>query len=194
MADRYLVECEGKPCCDYGTNNYHFKNAQVGRLWSNQDVFTTGQLLAMKCKAESDGRKEGQEEAWELARKIAGTVANGSYNWPTLRRIFGKDWSMMEIFDDNYETIKKKISDYQNRPKVGDMVCVHSGNNHYDGRLALVVAIRESKNEGKLEPLLKVVFDDGDVSLYTRDAVDYIRTVGFDKFFSEKEEEEENDD
>lgn len=178
------------PMLAYGSSRYDkvtiTRPVSVAALDGNPKLYTS-EVLEKERQA---GEQAGQNEAWELARKIAGTVENGSYDWPTLRRIFGKDWSMMKIFDDSYETVKKKISDYQSRPKVGDIVCVHSGNNHYDGRSALVVVIRESKHEGKLCPLLKVVFDDGDVSLYTRDAVDYIKTVGFDKFFSEEEEEE----
>ena len=89
MAYRYLVECSTKPCGDYGTNDYRFKNANVVKIWPNQNVFSTGELLAMECKAKSEGKEEGQNEAWELAQKILKLPGMGGYTDQELCEIFG---------------------------------------------------------------------------------------------------------
>lgn len=44
MADRYLVECDKKPCCDYGTNDYHFKDAQIVKLRPDQIVMWSPEI------------------------------------------------------------------------------------------------------------------------------------------------------
>lgn len=91
MADRYLVECTRKPSCDFGTNDYRFKDANVVKLWPNQGVFSTSELLSRECKAKSEGKEEGQNEAWELAQKILELPSKGGYTPEELVEIFGTD-------------------------------------------------------------------------------------------------------
>lgn len=86
------------------------------------EIFDESKIhIAMGEKAIEKLRNEGREEAWAVARKIAGSPLAGNYNISTLREIFG-DGSSMSIFESEYETVKKKIFDYENMVNVGDIV------------------------------------------------------------------------
>ena len=118
-----------------------------------------------------DAKKEGCEEAWALARKIAGTVANGSYDWPTLREIFGNDWSTMKIFDDHYETVKKKIFDYENTPKVGDIVTFKDPDSGSD---RAVVTFVSKGIDNPNDWCYGLLYDDGTSAVFSRE--DLVKT------------------
>lgn len=127
MADRYLVECSTKPCSDYGTNDYRFKNAEVVKLWPNQNVFSKGELLAMECKAKSEGKEEGQNEAWDLARKILELPSKGGYTPVELVEIFGTD-AVPYIHDlirrYTYQEVADKVKKWEETAniRVGDVL------------------------------------------------------------------------
>ena len=86
------------------------------------EIFDESKIhIAMGEKAIEKLRNEGREEAWALARKIGGSTLTGNYAPRTLGEIFGTA-SIMSILENDYETAKKKIADYENMPKVGDIV------------------------------------------------------------------------
>lgn len=122
-------------------------------------------------KAFARGKKEGCEEAWALARKIAGSPANGNYDWPVLRDIFGGDWTMMKIFDDSYETVKKKIFDYENTPKVGDIVTFKDPDSGSDRAVVTFVAKDIDNPNDRCYGLL---YDDGTHAVFARE--DLVKT------------------
>ena len=55
----------------------------------NQLMGRCGGLSAARIKKFNDGRLAGQNEAWELARKIVDDVDNGGYSEGELKQIFG---------------------------------------------------------------------------------------------------------
>lgn len=91
MADRYLVECSTKPCCEFGTNNYKFKNANVVKLGSAQKVVSLYEEQYAESIAKHDGFVAGSKEAWELAQKILELPSKGGYTPEELVEIFGTD-------------------------------------------------------------------------------------------------------
>ena len=141
---------------------------------------------------------KGTNEAWKLARKIMTRRECGGYTIDELRKAFDvtevvpdRDVAgvciIMEDFATAASNLKKVELQRKKQIAVGDLVRVHCGiNPKYDGRLGLVIGLRKYSCELNY----KIVFDDGDVSLYTPDAVDYVKTVGFNEFFSEKEVKE----
>lgn len=127
MADRYLVECSTKPCSDYGTNDYRFKNAEVVKLWPNQNVFSKGELLAMECKAKSEGKEEGQNEAWDLAQKILKLPGLGGYTDQELCEIF--NFGAVPVISDlirryTYQEVADKVKKWEETAniRVGDVL------------------------------------------------------------------------
>lgn len=127
MADRYLVECTRKPSCDFGTNDYHFKEANVVKLRPNQGVFSTGELLAMKCEAKSEGKEEGQNEAWELAQKILKLPGLGGYTDQELCEIF--NFGAVPVISDlirryTYQEVADKVKKWEETANicVGDVL------------------------------------------------------------------------
>lgn len=136
------------------------------------EIFDESKIhIAMGEKAIEKLRNEGREEAWALARKIGGTPANGNYDWPVLRDIFGGDWTMMKIFDDSYETVKKKISDYENAPKVGDIVTFKDPDSGSDKAIVTFVAKDIDNPNDRCYGLL---YDDGTHAVFARE--DLVKT------------------
>jgi hypothetical protein len=133
MMERYLVECDTKPCCEFGTANFTFKNAQVVKLRPDQKVVWTRELEAREYQAKRDGRKEGlkdgQNEAWELARKIVSSPNNGGYTCPELKDIFGTGLAGNCFRDNTYQEAADKERKWKETAniRVGD-VLVSTGN------------------------------------------------------------------
>lgn len=159
MADRYLVECSTKPCSDYGTNDYRFKNAEVVKLRPNQNVFSTGELLAMECKAKSEGKEEGQNEAWDLAQKILKLPGLGGYTDQELCEIF--NFGAVPVISDlirryTYQEVVAKIQNWEEKKAKefhpGDVVTLKWGSRIHKAVVTMV-----------MPDLLGVVLDTGNV-------------------------------
>lgn len=103
-------------------------------LWNKEEVE----------KFISDAKKKGREEAWALARKIGGSTLTGNYTPRTLGEIFGTA-SIMSILENDYETVRKKISDYENMPKVGDIV-TFKDSEKYGSERAVVTFVENPNN------------------------------------------------
>ena len=133
MANRYLVECNTKPCRDFGTNDYHFKGANVVKLWPDQIVSSAvGISYKVRCakdEGKDEGRAEGQNEAWDLARKIVSSPNNGGYTCPELKDIFGSNLVGHCFRDNTYQEAVDKIKKWEETANicVGD-VLVSTGN------------------------------------------------------------------
>lgn len=70
--------------------------------------------------------KQGLEDAWEIARKVALNHDDGGYMHDEVKSIFGERW--YEVFKDlSIHEVKEKIEAYeaeQNKPKLGDVVII----------------------------------------------------------------------
>ena len=71
------------------------------------------------------GRVAGQNEAWELARKIVDDVWNGGYSEGKLKQIFGYAISQLCIVKNTYHEAAAKVAQWEKAKeeiKVGDVV------------------------------------------------------------------------
>ena len=74
------------------------------------------------CKS---ARAEGQQEAWELAKKIALVESEGGYSSEELDEIFGRCQYLIEIFNLTYTEAAAKVAEWERKKKeicVGDVV------------------------------------------------------------------------
>ena len=79
------------------------------------------------------GRVAGQNEAWELARKIVDDVWNGGYSEGKLKQIFGYAISQLCIVKNTYPEAAAKVAEWEKakeKIKVGDIVKIHEGNDN----------------------------------------------------------------
>ena len=90
----------------------------------NQLMGRCGGLSAAKIKAFNNGRLAGQNEAWELARKIAVIPKDGGYGGSKLIEIFNTALNN-EIFNLTYPEAAAKVAEWEKAKeeiKVGDVV------------------------------------------------------------------------
>ena len=88
----------------------------------NQLMGRCGGLSAAKIKAFNNGRLAGQNEAWELARKIAVIPKNGGYGGSKLIEIFNTALND-EIFNLTYPEAAAKVAEWEKATiKRGDEV------------------------------------------------------------------------
>ena len=90
----------------------------------NQLMGRCGGLSAAKIKAFNNGRLAGQNEAWELARKIAVIPKDGGYGGSKLIEIFNTALNN-EIFNLTYPEAVAKVAEWEKAKeeiKVGDVV------------------------------------------------------------------------
>lgn len=96
-------------------------------------------------------RAKGQNEAWELARKIVSDIYHGGYNMDELRDMFGY-FSYQNIWEDNtYSEVVAKVEAWEKAKeeiKVGDVFQDDDGNN------AIVTSIKGNT--------IYYMWDDGD--------------------------------
>lgn len=112
-------------------------------------------------------RAEGQNEAWELARKIVSDIYNGGYNSDELKEIFGY-FLYQNIWEDNtYPEAAAKVAEWEKAKeeiKVGDVLEDIADNN-----VKCVVTKPYSSNMAYL------VFSDGSAGL---NELDNLRKTG----------------
>ena len=107
-------------------------------------------------------RQEGQNEAWELARKIITAPIKGGYTHADLKDIFGTDFEtdyVSSCFEANsYRKAADKIQKWEEEQAkifhVGDVIKLHWGG---DDHLAVVTWTKPDS------VLLSIVLDDGNV-------------------------------
>lgn len=91
----------------------------------NQLMGRCGGLSAAKIKAFNNGRLAGQNEAWELARKITCQPINGGFNRSEFEKIFGYGY-ISDIFEKyKYTEAAAKVAEWERQKeeiKVGDVV------------------------------------------------------------------------
>lgn len=66
-------------------------------------------------------RAEGQNEAWELAKKIVDDVWNGGYSEEKLKQIFGNAISQLCIVKNTYSEAAAKVAEWE---KAKEKICV----------------------------------------------------------------------
>ena len=96
----------------------------------NQLMGRCGGLSAAKIKAFNNGRLAGQNEAWELARKIAVIPKDGGYGGSKLIEIFNTALNN-EIFNLTYPEAAAKVAEWEKAKeeiKVGDVYMSQVGN------------------------------------------------------------------
>lgn len=96
----------------------------------NQLMGRCGGLSAAKIKAFNNGRLAGQNEAWELARKIVSDIYHDGYNLDELKEIFDSP-CYGEIFDLGYSEAAAKVAEWEKAKeeiKVGDVYMSRVGN------------------------------------------------------------------
>lgn len=96
----------------------------------NQLMGRCGGLSAAKIKAFNNGRLAGQNEAWELARKLALLDADSGYSNNELKEIFGSI-CLDDIFNLTYTSAAAKVEAWEKAReeiKVGDVVESNTGN------------------------------------------------------------------
>ena len=74
------------------------------------------------CKS---ARAEGQQEAWELAKKIALVESEGGYSSEELDEIFGRCQYLIEIFNLTYTEAAAKVAEWEQKKEeicVGDVL------------------------------------------------------------------------
>ena len=74
------------------------------------------------CKS---ARAAGQQEAWELAKKIALVESEGGYSSEELDEIFGRCQYLIEIFNLTYHEAAAKVAEWERKKEeicVGDVV------------------------------------------------------------------------
>ena len=86
----------------------------------NQLMGRCGGLSAAKIKAFNNGRLAGQNEAWELARKIAVIPKDGGYGGSKLIEIFNTALNN-EIFNLTYLEAAEKVAEWE---KAKGKICV----------------------------------------------------------------------
>ena len=113
-------------------------------------------------EALEEARQDGQNEAWELARKIITAPIKGGYTHADLKDIFGLDFETDYVsgcFEANsYRKAADKVQKWEEQAKtfrVGDVVKLHWGGE--DNRLAVVTWTKPGSE------LLGIVLDDGNV-------------------------------
>jgi hypothetical protein len=108
-------------------------------------------------------RQAGQDEAWELARKIITAPIKGGYTHADLEDIFGTDFRTDYVggcFEANsYREAAGKVQKWEEKKAktfhVGDVVKLHWGGE--DNRLAVVTWTKPGSEQ------LGIVLDDGNV-------------------------------
>ena len=96
----------------------------------NQLMGRCGGLSAAKIKAFNNGRLAGQNEAWELAKKIAVIPKDGGYGGSKLIEIFNTALNN-EIFNLTYPEAAAKVAEWEKAKeeiKVGDVYMSQVGN------------------------------------------------------------------
>lgn len=99
------------------------------------------------------GRLAGQNEAWELAKKIVDDVWNGGYSEEKLKQIFGYAISQLCIVKNTYQEAAAKVAQWEKAKeeiKVGDVL-----EGIYDSNVKCIVTNLYPDNRAYL------VFDDG---------------------------------
>ena len=126
-----------------------------------------GGLSAAKIKAFNNGRLAGQNEAWELARKIVSDIYHGGYNSDELKEIFGY-FLYQNIWEDNtYPEAAAKVEAWEKAKeeiKAGDIL-----EEIEDSNVKCVVTKPYSSNMAYL------VFSDGSAGL---NELDNLRKTG----------------
>ena len=117
----------------------------------NQLMGRCGGLSAARIKKFNDGRLAGQNEAWELARKITCQPINGGFNRSEFEEIFGCGY-ISDIFEKyTYQEAAAKVEAWEKAKeeiKVGDIFQDNDGNN------AIVTSIKGNT--------VYYMWDDGD--------------------------------
>lgn len=106
-------------------------------------------------------RAEGQNEAWELAKKIVDDVWNGGYSEEKLKQIFGNAISQLCIVKNTYSEAAAKVAEWEKakeKIKVGDVL-----EGIYDNEVKCIVTNLCPDNMAYL------VFDDGTAGVYELD-------------------------
>lgn len=113
-------------------------------------------------------RAKGQNEAWELARKILQGVHNGGYSPKELAQIFGCEVSKPCIVENTYQEATAKVAEWEKAKeeiKVGDVFQDDDGNN------AIVTSIKGNT--------IYYMWDDGDTrSWFAEDVKKHFTKTG----------------
>ena len=125
IGDKVVIKItEGKTLL--GTDYYLFNDGfgiRQGLVELNAEPLTTYTEQA---------RAEGQNEAWELARKIVSDIYHDGYNLDELKEIFDSP-CYGEIFDLGYTEAAAKVTEWEKAKeeiKAGDIVKIHEGNDN----------------------------------------------------------------
>lgn len=151
------------PMPAYGSSRYDkvtiTRPVSVAALDGNPKLYTSEVL----DKERQAGEQAGQNEAWDLARKIVTAPIKGGYTHADLEDIFGTDFNTDYVsgcFEANsYRKAADKVQKWEERKAktfhVGDVVKLHWGGE--DNRLAVVTWTKPGSE------LLGIVLDDGNV-------------------------------
>ena len=112
------------------------------------------------------GRVAGQNEAWELARKIVDDVWNGGYSEGKLKQIFGYAISQLCIVKNTYPEAAAKVAEWEKAKEeieVGDVIRINEDSDFYglvininpESRIAFVVSENRSLSFISLECCIK---------------------------------------
>lgn len=107
--------------------------AEITRLLAeNAGLKEQVRLLRRQPNPKDNAEREaGQNEAWELARKIVDDVWNGGYSEGKLKQIFGYAISQLCIVKNTYQEAAAKVAEWERAKeevKVGDVYMSRVGN------------------------------------------------------------------
>lgn len=115
-------------------------------------------LYRIKNSALDEARTAGQNEAWELARKICAYALHGGYSVKEIIEIFGTIEDMDAIFSKHsYKQAIQKIKAWEEKKKAihaGDIVLDANGNKSVVTRIG--------------DPICTVMCADGSIGFYTQ--------------------------
>lgn len=148
--------------------------AENEKLKKDLEYYHTGTDI---CDMES-ARIAGQNEAWELARKIVDDVWNGGYSEGKLKQIFGYAISQLCIVKNTYPEAAAKVAEWEKakeKIKDGDVL-----EGIYDNEVKCIVTNLCPDNMAYL------VFDDGTAGVYELDNLKKTgRNIDIDSFLKQ---------
>lgn len=161
---RYLLEVDDKATAELNEKSFTLNGQPAFGLSVLANEISMEVLPANAPLTQEDltkAQEKGQNEAWELARKIAAHPDDGGYSMRELHRIFNSFGTVSGVFNDNtYNEAAQKIKAWEEEKKAkefhpGDVVKLHWGGE--DNRLAVVTWTKPGSE------LLGIVLDDGNV-------------------------------
>lgn len=173
------VDDNAQPLSDYIKDSDYEAKREIRKLKAENKELKED-LEKAKIVNLNAGRLAGQNEAWELARKIVAFKCDGGYDLKEIKELFGYDCIQDIMKNLTYPEAAAKVSKWEKAKeeiKVGDIIKVD-----VNGLYAIV--IHES------DEFAKVVYADGNVYIGRKDGMTKTgRHIDIDSFFKQVGEE-----